>query len=421
MNTRRLFLYFLLLLSPAWLQARQQDTLFRLYKTKQFSHLHELNNNPSHPLYYFYSAAYANACNQPAISNQLLKKYIKKKKQPATFIAFDYYSLLHDNYVRSFQYREAARSGQYLLKHYSDRYKGSDLQGQKYATLIWKALTGEPAQQIKQPVSDSIPFKRDIAGLINIQVTSSGQQGQFIFDTGAGLSSVSESYARQLGFRILPDTGIYVAGFTGIYNPVRIAVAPELRFGSIVIYNEPFLVFRDEALSFANGAYKINGIIGFPVAKELGRITITRKSLLIDAHREDNSFAKNFFVEQLRPIVLLGYKGKLLPFNFDTGAGSSDFLRPFYELDSNALKATGKYVDKQSASAGGAHTRRILEIPNLKLELGNHTVSIPLAGVDPSAYHISSQELYGNIGQDLLKQYNKVILDFGNNVLRLEL
>ncbi|MDT9096702.1 hypothetical protein RSW32_25600, partial [Escherichia coli] len=85
-------------------------------------------------------------------------------------------------------------------------------------------------------------------------------------------------------------------------------------------YNEPFLVFRDEALSFANGAYKINGIIGFPVAKELGRITITRKSLLIDAHREDNSFAKNFFVEQLRPIVLLGYKGKLLPFNFDTGA-----------------------------------------------------------------------------------------------------
>lgn len=421
MNIRHSLLYLFVLLSPVWLQARQQDTLFHLYKAKQFSHLHELNNNPAHPLYYFYSAVYANACNRPVVSNQLLKDYIKKKKKPAGLIAFDYYSLLHDNYVRSFQYREAASSGRYLLKHFSKHYTDQDRQGQQYATLIWKALTGQPAQQVEQPASDSILFTRDMAGLINIPVTSGTQAGQFIFDTGAGLSSVSESYAKQLGFRILPDTGIYVAGFTGIYNPVRIAIASELRFGSIVIHNEPFLVFRDEALSFANGAYKINGIIGFPVAKELGRITITRKSLLIDAHKEDNSFAKNFFVEQLRPMVLLGYKDRLLPFNFDTGAASSDFLRPFYELDSNLLKAAGKYADRQSASAGGAHTRRVLEIPNLKLQLGAQTVTIPLAAVDPTAYHVSSQELYGNIGQDLLKQYNKVILDFGNNVLRLEL
>lgn len=420
MNIRHSVLYFLLVLSPVWLQARQQDTLFRLYKAKQFSHLHELNNNPAHPLYYFYSAVYANACNRPVASNQLLKDYMKRKKKPAGFIAFDYYSLLHDNYVRSFEYKEAARSGRYLLKHYNKHYTAADRKGQEYATLIWKALTNEPAQRIAQPASDSILFTRDMAGLINIPVTSGDQTGQFIFDTGAGLSSVSESYARQLGFRILPDTGIYVSGFTGIYNPVRIAIAPQLRFGSITVYNEPFLVFKDEALSFANGAYKINGIIGFPVAKELGRITITRKSLLIDAHREDNSFTKNFFVEQLRPIVLLSYKNKLLPFNFDTGAGSSDFLRPFYLLDSTALKTSGKYVNKQSASAGGAHTRRVLEIPNLKLQLGTQTVTIPIANVDPSGYHVSSQELYGNIGQDLLKQYNKVILDFGNNVLRLE-
>lgn len=421
MNIRLSLLHLLLLLSPLWLQARQQDTLFHLYKAKQFSHLHELNTNPAHPLYYFYKAVYANACNQPATSNQLLRDYIKKKKKPAGFIAFDYYSLRHDNYVRSFQYKEAAGSGRYLLKHYSKHYTSRDRQGQQYANLIWKALANQPQQAIKQPIADSIPFTRDMAGLINIPVTSGGQAGQFIFDTGAGLSSVSESYARQLGFRILPDTGIYVSGFTGIYNPVRIAIAPELRFGSIIIYNEPFLVFRNEALSFANGAYKINGIIGFPVAKELGRITITRNSLLIDAHKEDNSFAKNFFVEQLRPMVVLGYKGKLLPFNFDTGAASSDFLRPFYELDSNTLKAAGTYVDRESASAGGAHIRRILEIPNLKLQLGTQTVTIPMAGVDPTAYHVSSQELYGNIGQDLLKQYNKVILDFGNNVLRLEL
>jgi hypothetical protein len=33
---------------------------------------------------------------------------------------------------------------------------------------------------------------------------------------------------------------------------------------------------------------------------------------------------------------------------------------------------------------------------------------------------VSSEKLYGNIGQDLLRQYKRVVIDFGNSHFRLE-
>jgi hypothetical protein len=295
-----------------------------------------------------------------------------------------------------------------------------EIRGNENAALIWKALRNEPRQRVMQPLIDTLPFTRDVAGLINLEVRSGGSALKFVFDTGAGLSCVTESVAAQMGFRILPDSGMKVAGFNNIYNPVRIAIADSIQLGDLIVYNEPFLVFKDEAFSFANGLYRIQGIIGFPIAKELGRITIEPKQLVLQKHQADDpTLEQNFFVETLRPLVILNYKGRPMPFNFDTGANSSDFFKPFYEADSTALLAVAKLVERQAGSAGGVSTHKVLEVPALEFVLNGQTISIPNAGIDPERLHVSDEKLFGNIGQDLLKQYKKVTIDFGNSHLRL--
>lgn len=401
--------------------ARQKDTLYQLYEAKQFPAIQQMNQDPAHPNYYFFKAAYANAVNKPDSSLYWLRTYLGRKKKPPKDMAFPYYNLEHDNYVRSFRFREAAATGTYLLRKFKSEYKDDEEKGIRYANLIWQALEKEPVQKIEQPQVDTIPFTRDIAGLINLKVLANETESAFVFDTGAGLSSITESHAKKLGLKILPDSGIYVAGFNNIYNPVRIGIAPELQFGQVKIYNEPFLVFSDEAFTFANGAYKINGIIGFPIAKGLGRIHIESKQLVLEKHRQDDpTLVPNFFIETLRPILMLEYKGKLLPFNFDTGANTSSFSKPLFELDSVSLLQVGKYIQATNASAGGATTRRVLEVPSLEMKLNGETIKLINPDIDTENHHVSSDKLYGNIGQDLLRQYKRVVIDFGNSHFRLE-
>jgi hypothetical protein len=117
---------------------------------------------------------------------------------------------------------------------------------------------------------------------------------------------------------------------------------------------------------------------------------------------------------------MLEYKGKLLPFNFDTGANTSSFSKPLFELDSTALLQTGKYIQATNASAGGATTRRVLEVPSLEMKLDGEIIKLINPDIDTENHHVSSEKLYGNIGQDLLRQYKRVVIDFGNSHFRLE-
>jgi hypothetical protein len=415
--------YFTILLALCLLTGFGQvkDSLFQLYQSKQFAALDQRNHDNKHPLYYFYKAVFANVCNQPAASNSYLAKHIQLYKQPSADMEFEYLRLEHDNYVKLFDYTNAESTGHQLLSKYRHKYDDTEFKDEQHAVHIWRALTNEKPQSLLLRDQSLIPLTRDIAGLINIKVKADTSVANFVFDTGAGLSSITESLAQKLKLKILPDTGIQVAGFGRIYNPVKIGIAEELAIGDITIYNEPFLVFNDSAFSFANGAYTINGIIGFPVAKALGQITITSAYLQINSGGTTTDVPeKNFFVDMLNPIILLKYKGQPLPFNFDTGANTSMFSKTFYDAYGSELEKTGKYIVEKSGSAGGEINHTILQVKNLQFVLGDQALLFPSVSIDTANFHVSGKELFGNIGQDLLKQYKTVILNFNLNYIKLE-
>ncbi|MBK9226240.1 MAG: retropepsin-like domain-containing protein [Ignavibacteria bacterium] len=71
--------------------------------------------------------------------------------------------------------------------------------------LIWKAASNLQPQEVSVRADSRIVVKKDIANLSNIGVILNGSPEQFIFDTGANFSTVSESYASKLHLSFLKE------------------------------------------------------------------------------------------------------------------------------------------------------------------------------------------------------------------------
>ena len=165
----------------------------------------------------------------------------------------------------------------------------------------------------------------------------------------------------------------------------------------------------------------INGIIGFPIVKELGTITIEKDKLTFSKELEANTTEKNLFVDELRAIVMLTYKGKTLPFNFDSGAKESLFNKAFYETFKTDLDRMGTLENSKSSSAGAeVVSTEVLVLKDQQLYLGKKLIQLPKMEIDQKNYGVYGEVNFGNIGQDVLGQFEKVVISFDGNYLRLE-
>ncbi|WP_165586754.1 aspartyl protease family protein [Neotamlana sedimentorum] len=335
-------------------------------------------------------------------------------------LSYEIVKLRNDNYIKLFDYQNAYSTATELTSKYRSFIKSEDVDDEANAAKIWKTLKAQKPQKVHQFNRTSIPVTRDLAQLPNVEIESNGKKMNFVFDTGAGISSIQESVAIELEMIFMDDLGIKIKGFNGIDNDIKIALAKELIINGILIENVPFLVFKNEALTFANGAYKINGIIGFPIAKELGTIEIFSDRLVVSKGAENKSeLRKNLFVESLHPIILMNYQQKTIPFILDTGAQQSQFSKQFYETFKTTLR-NEKSENRKLESAGGSREYKAIVLENIVLNLGDKDVKFNNVEVDIENDHILGKEFYGNIGQDLLKNYESVTISFEHNYLLLK-
>jgi len=94
-----------------------------------------------------------------------------------------------------------------------------------------------------------VPIKanRNRLGSWNAPVRVNGVNGQWIFDTGANISTLTETEAKRMGLSVR-ETKAYVNGSTQKRNPLQLAVASDLQLGAAHIHNVVFLVLADQAL-----------------------------------------------------------------------------------------------------------------------------------------------------------------------------
>ncbi|MEO6393685.1 MAG: pepsin/retropepsin-like aspartic protease family protein [Pyrinomonadaceae bacterium] len=397
--------------------ASAQASLETLLKDRQYFDLRDAvakRSKESSAESLYYRGVVANRFNQPAESTTLLEQYVRRAGAPNARQA---YELLADNYLRMYQYGKAADIYRLLmgLKKHLTTDEFADYQN---SFGLWNALRDTPPQTVVLTGDSKIQGTRDKANLLNLPVQVNGQNEDFVFDTGANLSTITVSTANKLGLKLI-ESGVSVGTSSDIKVTSKLAVAPELKLGSVVVTNVVFLVLDDQALYFPQINYQIDGIIGFPVMEGIGRVSIARSNeVLLIATTAKTKAEPNMCFENLKPLVQGVVKGRKMIFLLDSGAVSSAFYPRFFEANKQRVLDSGPPQKVKVGGAGGSKLVEAYYLKDLEISIAGKTARFAKAQVISESINEDSSNFYGNLGQDLIKQFDRTTLDF--RAMRIE-
>ncbi len=318
-------------------------------------------------------------------------------------------SIQSDSYFKTFQYAKAAACDSDIIKNYK-LHKGT-IDDVKNDLLIRNALKNTPSQETVIKNNTSINWTKDNIGLIEIPVKTNAQTFSAIFDTRANISSITQSYAKKLGLRILDVSYNEGSGATGIQFKTGMGIADSLQIGDIKVKNVVFQVMPDSILYIAPVKFQLNIIIGFPVIEQLGEVHIYGKGTMMIPLNPAHKGLHNFALSGLDPVLALSVGKDILPFLFDSGATTSTLYAPYFKRYKDEIVKTGKKKMMGFGGAGGMDKKEVYVLPKALLGLGSKTVSIDSVGVLTKPIG-TSESFYGNIGQDFTRQFSEIIYNF---------
>ncbi|RNL84681.1 hypothetical protein ED312_13410 [Sinomicrobium pectinilyticum] len=359
-----------------------------------------------------------NVFNRPDSSIQKMNLLLEKHaSEISDSLKFRILSIGHVNYSKLYDYKKAKETLSLLLSEYTDRMTDEEEEDYGNSLAIWSALEEQPKQKIEINSTVNLKISRDKAQLQNLLVSLGPEEQYFVFDTGANLSTITETAAKRFGLKLLDGT-INVDAITGHQIKSRIAIAPKLHLGSLTVRNAVFLVFPDEALAFPQIDYQIHGIIGFPVIEGMKEIQITRDDRFIVPLEQTSGEERNLAIDFLTPLIYLKDKTGAGTYTLDTGAMSSMLYSTYYSKNEKQLKETYKETDVTIGGAGGLITKKGMYI-TFSPEVGNKQVAIDSIIVLKEALKPDNHYL-GNIGQDLIGKFEKVTFNFNDMFIRFD-
>ncbi len=315
-----------------------------------------------------------------------------------------------DNHVRLYQYRLAAESYDLIAERYAGGLDSADVADYRNSARLFGALADVPGQRMTLDADVTIPAFRDGFGMHKVPVCAGGIPMDFVWDTGANLSTVTESCAEKLNFRIL-DTSIEVGSSTSAKANARLAVADSIRVGGILFEHVVFLVFPDELLSFPQVGLVIDGIIGFPVMHQMGEIDMYRTGeIVVPAVPQDRGL-NNLYLDMLHPIVAVYAQGDTLLLNIDTGADRTELMGRYYDRHKEWVEGRAAKVTQHRGGMGGVEETEAYNLPDFDFTLGSKQVRLPTVTVIPGDFSfVEGRD--GNLGQDVITQFDKMIVNF---------
>ena len=164
-------------------------------KNKRYNELETKLLNSGGKYLSLYNGIVPSAFNQPVVSHQILDSV--DISQLSDGLQYLNYLAKYDNCMNLFEYRKASQTGEVLVKRFR-RFYTVDL----YSSLIndvdvWKCIGGVAPEVVSKNDGSGIGLQQDALGLKNIGVTVADSSYQFVFDTGASISVVSESFGKK--------------------------------------------------------------------------------------------------------------------------------------------------------------------------------------------------------------------------------
>jgi predicted aspartyl protease len=328
---------------------------------------------------------------------------------------------LADDYVKTCRYAEAIGAYANLFDNFSKQIDKSDLRSLKddYSTV--RLLENAPAQTISIDGPVRIQTHRGPIGSIDAELTVNGITASWILDTGANFSTMSASFARRLGLEL--STGeAQTQGSTGAESRLHIAILPELKLSAATVHNVVVLVLDDKSLDITTGPGKhhsIDAIVGYPVFQALGSVTFTKAGeFAAAASAEQTGSAARLFMNKLTPLIECGVNGRQLLFAFDTGANGSEFSVRYYR----EFPAAFQSLDRKPllfGGAGGAKRVEVYVLAQAILTIDGASAALRQVPVVPVPIVSDIDQVYGNLGRDLVEGFQSFTLDFVKMQFRL--
>jgi hypothetical protein len=317
--------------------------------------------------------------------------------------------LLRDNYFKTFQYKKAAETGRELAGKYKN-ILGDRLPEVENTLIIHESLTSIPPQHIDLKKA-TLHWKFNRMGLIEIPIRRVASDFPMVIDTRAHISTVTESFAQKLGLRILDVSYEESSGITGNKFQSGLGIADSLYIGDILVQHVVFQVLPDKALYFPSIDFILQGILGFQVITQLKEIHIHRNGDLIISPITTKSSLNNLAFDGSTTVLSVRTGEDTLSFHFDTGAITSEFYRSYYNRYNSFVLKHGKIMRIESEGAGGTTTAEVYLLPVVDLIIGNKPIMLKDVAVRTMPT-IKGQKYYGNLGQDVIKQFDEMILNF---------
>lgn len=283
--------------------------------------------------------------------------------------------------------------------------------------IIYSELRNTPLQAISLKAT-RLPITKDIAGLSRIPVVINSMDEDAVFDTGANISVITDSLAASCGMAVM-DKSFKVAALSGQQVDAHIAIADSLRMGNTLLTNVVFMVFPKASLSFPQANYEIGAIIGYPVINALKEVQLIKNTALYIPENVTEHPSSNLALDFLTPIVEVLQDGRSLPFTFDTGASSTQLYAGYYQLHKEEINTSGVPDTVMLGGAGGAQALPIYKVP-FAGNIGEHTFRVDTADVYYNSEMGSHEGVFGNLGQDVLQQYDTLTLNFDQMFLRVD-
>lgn len=350
-------------------------------------------------------AAVATAFNQPDTAERLLRDVIKSA--PRSDAADEAYAMLSQIYLRSGQYDRWLTSRRQWLAAIPDSARArTDEDAEKMFGGRPDQVNGQRRHAILRPIEGD-------SGYFTIPASVDGKADDYVFDTGAWHSVVTEKRAARLGLQI-DATRRELTGSSGQSADFRTAIAKEVVIGGMRFRNVSFAVIKVP--------WPMNdidaGIVGMPILLALGAIRWSPDGAVdIGSPAPREGADANLVFDRNRLLLRARLFGRDVLTTLDTGANTTDFNANFADMFPQAVQGAKKGTTAITG-VGGTKTFDSLEIPEVTFGIGPAEVLLRPATVTLQRIaDMGGECCVGNAGEDLLKQ--GFTIDLSKMTLRL--
>jgi hypothetical protein len=254
-----------------------------------------------------------------------------------------------------------------------------------------------------------------------LPLTVNGRRVNWLLDTGANVTMISDAEAARLGLASQDSAG-RAADHAGGSIGVRTAIARRLVIGRTQFEDVPLLLTPADQMPWRELPPGKQGILGLPLAIALDALRWTRMGAChtgsIAVGASSLLASPNLRYDGLHIVTKVDVDGKTLEFLLDTGNQAGTQLWERFGKDFESLvKEQGRKSSVRVTQIGGATDRDILVIAGLQLKVGGKDTTLPEGKL--FSRPVGDDRFHGLLGMDVLSQATEVTIDFRSMALTL--